>query len=1493
MPIQTSTTQLVSDTSATYVELVSRNSGFLKKRFTNSWARKRTGGDDEEGARGLIGLRPLYHSPEPLIDLIFVHGLRGGSTKTWRKGNDPRNYWPQLWLPIEPGLHNANIHSFGYDSDWASTNHVYAVQLDLAHATQGPIILLGHSMGGLVIKKAFILARDVPDFQERIRCIFFLATPHRGSDYAAVLNNILTISGILSPRDYITDLTAGSTSAQLINEDFGRYANDLTIFSFYETLQMKLGISSSLVVEKSSAILVQYLNANHRDICKFESPDDPNYVTLRNAITSATQDILKDLFKSKGQESRDQMKALQTFLGISEQPEDQCPRVEGSCQWIDARDDFQEWRDPAGELIHDEIAVPGKNPSIFWVYANPGTGKTFLAAHIVDELRQFKLECACYFFHIGNKSSRSLGDFLRSIAHQMAMSNASVRKKLVELCQEGSAFDKDDAATIWNKIFRKGIFQYWVIDAIDECGKYQEFFTMVRGVQLSFPLRIFVTSRRIPDIQKLCRPLESSASITCMEILAEDSTCDIDCYIQDCVKNMTNDFVGGKEDMAGMLLRRSNACFLWVRLVMDELEKVYTSESITQILQNIPEGMIPYYERTIRTMTENKLEKHVAKAVLVWVVASSRNLLISELSNALSLDINTVLPSAKSAVEGLCGQLVLVDDAGLVGLVHPTVREFLLSEAAGEFSISKSNAHETIALTCLQLLSGGELRPPRTRRMLTQPPKKQQSSPLLDYAITQFSEHVYTASAETDQLVLALDHFFKTNVLSWIERIARKGDLHPLIRVSKNLKGYLDRRAKYRSPFSDHVKNINGWSIDLSRIATKFGTALLQNPSSIYFMIPPFCPSSSAIYQQFAKRPDPSGLSVVGHVENVWDDCISSVNFGEDSIASSVSCGENLIAVGMESGDINLFNRRSCQKEGMVQQKYPVDLVHIIDDKSIATCTTKSIVLMDREGKSLWETRLRFRCILLTSHAKVIIAVSQHGHVLQWDMSTGTLLEDQVFAYISPDEDDDDKPTVKAPDVASLSPDTKTLALGYRWGTYNRLAPVLLFNPNPNIGLLLVIYTDHDLSLYDTDTGALVKTHSTSSTAGILSASCSPDGRTLATVDKTGILQIWDFESLTLLYHVLTPSASFRILNFVSDGSGVADVVDGAMRIWVPSALVRKNIDEDESVSEYETLRSSKITALFAHPSQSVIFAGKHNGQVIAFDTKTGQRIGVLYSHSHGAFVTHLAVGKNDIIASGDVNCTVQVWNLKTGLSTPLIFNDSGDYLLVSTMQSDQLYYVRDGSCVGSLHFNAHERKIWRWLEVPSAGNHQLGLLQNHTLTMFSTQSFPFTVENSEVHIEYKVGQGSEETEIDSAVISPETQTLVLNVRYTTGYVSSSSMFLFDLSKLATCQTPNLYLTPLNDLLPKRSRHFIGLSERERSVLFLHQNSWLCSISLDDLAQGRYTQHFFVPNEYMSARQEVLPARTADNNVVFFNMGSLRSLKMDSISERRRPCSRR
>lgn len=116
-----------------------------------------------------------------------MHGLKGGSRKTWSQSPNADEFWPKEWLPSEPGFENVRISSYGYNSDWAERKdnvlnvHDFAKGLlaDLSNCPQlrgskgvrgtyfhliflqhplttrqCPIILVGHSMGGLVIKKA-------------------------------------------------------------------------------------------------------------------------------------------------------------------------------------------------------------------------------------------------------------------------------------------------------------------------------------------------------------------------------------------------------------------------------------------------------------------------------------------------------------------------------------------------------------------------------------------------------------------------------------------------------------------------------------------------------------------------------------------------------------------------------------------------------------------------------------------------------------------------------------------------------------------------------------------------------------------------------------------------------------------------------------------------------------------------------------------------------------------------------------------------------------------------------------------------------------------------------------------------------------------------------------------------------------------------------------------------------------------------------------------
>jgi hypothetical protein len=127
----------------------------------------------------------------------------------------------------------------------------------------------------------------------------------------------------------------------------------------------------------------------------------------------------------------------------------------GSCQWLEAREDFQTWRDVFDDTLgekYDHI------PQFYWLSARPGAGKSVLAGHVVSHLRSLRFDCAYHFFHHGEKSDQSLSGLLRSLAYQMACSSTRIRELLHEL-KDGVNLDKDDERSIWRKIFLGGILQ--------------------------------------------------------------------------------------------------------------------------------------------------------------------------------------------------------------------------------------------------------------------------------------------------------------------------------------------------------------------------------------------------------------------------------------------------------------------------------------------------------------------------------------------------------------------------------------------------------------------------------------------------------------------------------------------------------------------------------------------------------------------------------------------------------------------------------------------------------------------------------------------------------------------------------------------------------------------------------------------------------------------------------------------------------------------------
>ncbi|KAK4208887.1 hypothetical protein QBC37DRAFT_295684, partial [Rhypophila decipiens] len=242
-----------------------------------------------------FGLNTVFEPNDPshtIVDLVFVHGLG-------------------RWLPDDSDFEGVRIHSFGYNADWRSLKpspldvHAFGESLveelvnhPRLNSQDTSIVLVGHSMGGLVIKKACILSKTNPDFAplgKRLRSFYFLGTPHRGSNLASTLKNILRALG--TEQRYVTGLEKQSELIRALNDQFRIHYKGIEIHTFYETKPTR---SLGLVVDQESATLgymeerPQLLNASHRELVKFEDQRDSNYRSLRNRLANTITKIRAD-----------------------------------------------------------------------------------------------------------------------------------------------------------------------------------------------------------------------------------------------------------------------------------------------------------------------------------------------------------------------------------------------------------------------------------------------------------------------------------------------------------------------------------------------------------------------------------------------------------------------------------------------------------------------------------------------------------------------------------------------------------------------------------------------------------------------------------------------------------------------------------------------------------------------------------------------------------------------------------------------------------------------------------------------------------------------------------------------------------------------------------------------------------------------------------------------------------------------------------------------
>ena len=1284
-------------TAGTRVSLFSRQSSngtssatraFISRTLT--FRRRGSGRDDTNDdplpptarEKGPLGLTTV-HDPDPdqsvVADIVFVHGLNGGSQSTWCKGGKPCNFWPGEWLPSDEAFQDARIHSFGYPSALSRESILNVTDFArslLAAVNDSPainsrvarprLIFVAHSMGGLVVKKAYILSHQEAEFKsiaERVCSIFFLATPHQG---AAIAQSLARLAAVVGARPFVDDLLPHSPAIRSINEDFPQISEGIQLMSFFETRPMRVGLTRTHIVDKSSAVMNlsnerrTLLDADHRNVAMYSSQHDSAFVAVRNALATVISSQRDTSLSIRRVTEREDRRALTEFLSVSDAPEDDIlvqdgARVPGSCQWLLDKDYYQAWKE-------------AMDSRFLWLRGRPGVGKSVLVGHVVNDLRDRGLDCCFFFFKASDESRSTVNSFLRSMAWQMAMLHPVVLAKIKECMSEGPV-DRMDPNPVWRKVFLAGMLevrldkpQFWVIDALDECKGSADAMRFISRIQERWPVSVLATCRDSPeahhghylgndlahvDIQH--HTISDQDTIQDITLLLKANLDHLPCPAS--VKWPT------RWALASHIIDKSEGSFLWASLMCSELRQVTSEKEIDMVVDSTPSNMDALYSKILADMARERFGNDTARALITWTTYAFRPLRTSELHETIEMDIHDKIDDLERTISKCCGSLVFVDRHKKVQLVHATAREFLTRKGTdSEFTVTRAEGHRRLAIVCLNYLLTRSVSKHRGkgRRLGSSgvassrsPTPTSSPAPFIDYASNHLFQHLANVSPIDSEMLAMLSEFLgSTSLLQWIEYLATQGDLQTLHSAGMIINNLVPRPARQPPPVSparrqDKLALLDRWGNDLVHLATKFSHHLKQSPTSIHHLIPPFCPPNSAIRRQFSNPY--RGLNVQGLSAREWDDCLATITYPTNTKPNTVATGPGHVAVGMMSlpGLVFIYDDSIFQEIHTLQHGEPVwRLSFSCSGKLLASAGAKTVRIWScTDGTQQTSFTIPSLCLSLAfgDDDMVLRVATRQNRLVEWDVQGGAFYRDQPATW---ERDLEERMQGRTPMLVCIGSAVGMVAVLYRgesivlwdyvegciydlfeketgsvtvFGSHKLAEGVTTvraatFSEGLGTSLFAVTYADGDLVVYDIESG---KPTAMAVGANTMELASSRDGRTLVGMDSWGNVTLFEFETLRKLYRICFETQMIaKCLAFTANSLRFVEIREGQCRVWEPSVLLQSDgaADGGDSQSPQEVSyqpvgkQAPDITAVTCCRDSGIVFCGTEDGAVHVYD---------------------------------------------------------------------------------------------------------------------------------------------------------------------------------------------------------------------------------------------------------------------------------------------------
>lgn len=1047
---------------------------------------------------------------------------------------------------------------------------------------------------------------------------------------------------------------------------------------------------------------------------------------------------------------------------------------EGTCHWITKQDWFSSW-------LHEEE----EGPHVLWISGPPAAGKSVLTAYVTNFVRERwgRDSCQYHAFDVSDKPSLSASYLFRSFAYQIARGMSDFREDLRKIeDQFGVSILNMNAKTIWEKVFRGALFEkvigrtlHWIIDGLDETetAVISLVFQCLKALNRNHKVKVLLVSRDTADIQ------HHVAQLPLRKIVHRLSTADT--YMDICryAEEVIGAHVPSREMIIDKVLAKASGNFLWVTLAANDLTQSWHLQSnIDNALSGLPGEMTPRYDRMMQKIEDHPQSiKRMAIILLAWAAYPFRPLQLSELKSALESEFPDLI-SLKDTIRHICGDFIQMRGAK-PSLIHETARHYLITRYPDRSELLHPlRSHEYIANTCFtylsnsthrqwrQILSMVDIGSPHSS-LFAQSSAREicEAYPFLNYAAASWAYHLSLADPKSQSLLESVLGFFENDALTWIHMLALFGDLSSLIRAAQYLRAFLNRRAKKNSTDStsyehDGMNNLRLWVIDLIRLVGKFGSNLIQHPSSIYKLIPPFCPTNSKLREASTQ----STFSVDGISMDDWDDCHARLSLGTEGSGRKVLVtSEVFMALVPGAQSLVVWHAETCEELRRLHHgEYVTEVA--VNTKGDLVCTA------GRSTIKVWELSTGQRVASLNKHTddrilavgfgaednQILIGYQDHLIVCQ-DWKTRNIL------YSFPAVFTDEGSVQNGLRVISFSPDGRKLIVGSRnrpvdlwdlstqaWAARCVMRDEVLHAENevflqpevvqwhPNSGNIYILY--HNTALVDWNPAYGEKTEHYLGAKGMV---CSPCGNYLLTYEADGSVKVFGLpdysrsseHSLRVIYHLVHPE-HVRDIAFSPDGRRFYDLRDTSCSVWEPEVLVQPDVlkRRGSQGSVYDsawppgtppatTSRSSlaSVTAIACAPNDLGFCCGREDGTISVHSMSTGTKIRNLPGHCVDMAIIGLAWSSSGRwIASADDSGRVLVRKVQMPVTAEekmkvfkssdfrissdginqLLFSSDDRYLLVSTLSADRIWDLV-GKTICHERQHAAPRRV-KWIDHPS-----------------------------------------------------------------------------------------------------------------------------------------------------------------------------------------------